>query len=161
MQRLLAAVRSSVYGSAFVVLWFWFARWATRFDGVLGLRIPLWLELVGVVVAIGGAVLAVACVVAFFTVGRGTPAPFDPPREFVAVGPYRYVRNPMYLGGFSVLLGAGLYLSSPGVLCVALVFLVFFHLFVRFYEEPTLEARFGESYRLYRERVRRWWPGSG
>jgi protein-S-isoprenylcysteine O-methyltransferase Ste14 len=97
-------------------------------------------------------------VAAFALVGKGTPAPFDPPRQFVAVGPYRWVRNPMYLGAVAVICGAGLWLRSIAALGVALLFVLLAHAFVLLYEEPSLEHRFGESYLRYKEAVGRWLP---
>jgi protein-S-isoprenylcysteine O-methyltransferase Ste14 len=107
--------------------------------------------------ALGGA-LALACVTSFVWWGGGTPAPFDPPRRFVARGPYRVVRNPMYIGGFAMLAGYGLVLFSPAIVCLSLVMAGCAHLFVVWYEEPALERRFGEDYRVYRRTVRRWLP---
>ena len=89
-----------------------------------------------------------------------TPAPFDAPREFVAAGPYRYVRNPMYIGGFGVLLGAGLALQSPAIVGLAVLFLLLVHLLVLLYEEPVLDGRFGDPYRRYKSSVHRWLPRS-
>ena len=63
-------------------------------------------QLSGMIVAAAGATIAIWCIVAFALVGHGTPAPFDPPRRLVARGPYRYVRNPMYLGAGLALAGA-------------------------------------------------------
>lgn len=107
--------------------------------------------------AIGGA-LAVWCVLAFVVVGHGTPAPFDPPRRLVARGPYRYVRNPMYLGATIALAGAALFYGSPALAVYAAVFLIAMHAFVVLYEEPTLRASFGQEYERYCDEVRRWWP---
>lgn len=66
----------------------------------------------GVLVLLGGS-LALWCILTFVFVGRGTPAPFDPPRRLVTRGPYRVVRNPMYLGAGLTLLGAALFYGSP------------------------------------------------
>ena len=90
------------------------------------------------------------------TTGRGTPAPFDPPREFVVSGPYRFVRNPMYLGAAAVILGAGFILSSPSIAGLAFAFLLIMHLFAVLLEEPTLAAKFGAGYEQYRASVSRW-----
>jgi len=103
-----------------------------------------------------GSLLALLCVVVFLTSGRGTPAPFDPPRELVAAGPYRYVRNPMYVGGIATLLGADLALSSPAILVLAFAAFAIVHLFVVFYEEPALARMFGDDYARYRASVSRW-----
>jgi acid phosphatase (class A) len=121
-------------------------------------ELPAWLQVPGAILAAVGFVLALTCVTAFALVGKGTPAPFDPPREFVAVGPYRWVRNPMYLGAVLVICGAGLWLRSLGALAVAAFFILLAHVFVVFYEEPSLEHRFGESYVRYKRSVRRWLP---
>ncbi len=69
----------------------------------------------------------------------GTPAPFDAPEQFVAIGPYKYVRNPMYIGGFVVLVGLGIYERSPSMLIFCVAWLMLAHLLVILYEEPNLE----------------------
>ena len=61
-----------------------------------------------IMVAIGTA-MALWCVFAFVFIGKGTPAPFDPPRKLVVRGPYRFVRNPMYIGAGMTLAGAALH----------------------------------------------------
>ena len=115
-------------------------------------------QVAGVVVGASGAVLALWCIVTFIGIGRGTPAPFDPPRRLVVVGPYRLVRNPMYIGAALALAGAALFYESWALLgyCAAFAFVT--HLFVVVYEEPTLRATFGVSYVRYCEQVQRWWP---
>jgi protein-S-isoprenylcysteine O-methyltransferase Ste14 len=105
-----------------------------------------------------GGVLAFACVAAFVTRGEGTPAPFDPPRKFVAAGPYHFVRNPMYIGGFLVLFGFGLSERSPAIVLFTLPWLLCAHLFVIAYEEPHLRSTFGTAYEEYCRSVRRWRP---
>jgi protein-S-isoprenylcysteine O-methyltransferase Ste14 len=92
--------------------------------------------------------------------GLGTPAPFDPPRRLVVSGPYRFVRNPMYLGMGVALIGEAIVFPNvrvPILAMVALLF-VFVTLFVMGYEEPTLRRLFGAEYEGYCRRVRRWWP---
>jgi len=107
---------------------------------------------------VSGAVLALWCIATFVMIGRGTPAPFDPPRRLVVAGPYRLVRNPMYIGAALAMAGAALFYESWALLgyCVAFVFIT--HLFVVAYEEPALRATFGTPYVRYCERVQRWWP---
>ncbi len=107
---------------------------------------------------VAGAALALASVATFVVRGRGTPAPFDPPRLFVASGPYAWVRNPMYIGGFLVLAGYALCALSVAALLVSFAMIAAAHLFVVLYEEPNLERRFGESYREYRRKTPRWIP---
>ncbi|HEY7236135.1 MAG TPA: isoprenylcysteine carboxylmethyltransferase family protein [Gemmatimonadaceae bacterium] len=115
-------------------------------------------QIVGAIVALAGAAIAVSCVLAFVFIGRGTPAPFDAPRQLVVRGPYRFVRNPMYLGAGMALLGAALYYESLALATYALVFLLVAHVFVTGYEEPTLRRTFGPAYEEYCRRVGRWWP---
>ncbi len=110
------------------------------------------------VVSAVGVVLYLWCVWAFAAIGRGTPGPWDAPRRVVAVGPYRFVRNPIYLAALLVVLGeTWLFLSVP-LLLYAAVIAVGCHLFVIGYEEPTLGARFGAEYEAYKRTVPRWIP---
>jgi protein-S-isoprenylcysteine O-methyltransferase Ste14 len=99
-------------------------------------------------------------VLAFGVVGKGTPAPFDPPRRLVVRGPYRFVRNPMYIGAIVGLTGASIFYESLALLGFTAVFALTVHLFVMFYEEPTLRRLFGEDYIEYCRRVRRWLPST-
>jgi protein-S-isoprenylcysteine O-methyltransferase Ste14 len=115
-------------------------------------------QLLGGALAAAGAVLAVSCILAFAFIGRGTPAPFDPPRRLVVRGPYRFVRNPMYIGASAALLGAALYYESLPLVGYVAVFLLATYLFVRVYEEPVLRRTFGDEYEEYCRRVGRWWP---
>jgi len=113
----------------------------------------------GMLVGASGAMLALWCIATFILIGRGTPAPFDPPRRLVVVGPYRLVRNPMYIGAALALAGAALFYESWALLGYCAAFALATHLFVVTYEEPTLRATFGDPYVRYCERVHRWWPG--
>jgi protein-S-isoprenylcysteine O-methyltransferase Ste14 len=115
-------------------------------------------QLVGIIATASGAALAVWCILSFVVIGRGTPAPFDPPRHLVIGGPYRHVRNPMYLGAGVALAGAAVFYQTAALLAYAAAFLVIMHLVVVLYEEPTLRQAFGKDYDEYCRRVRRWWP---
>ena len=115
-------------------------------------------QVAGVGLGAAGAALALWCIVTFLLHGRGTPAPFDPPRRLVVVGPYRILRNPMYLGAALALAGAALFYQSWGLLAYCAAFLLLTHLFVVGYEEPTLRATFGPDYLDYCRRVSRWTP---
>jgi len=119
-------------------------------------------QLTGLAIAFAGGAMTVWCVLAFAFVGRGTPAPFDPPRRLVVRGPYRFVRNAMYVAAATALASAALYYQSLSLLAYVAVFMLATHLFVVWYEEPTLSRMFGDDYAAYRARVRRWlpsWPG--
>ena len=115
-------------------------------------------QVAGMSLGAAGAALAIACILTFVFVGKGTPAPFDPPRRLVVRGPYRFVRNPMYLGAALALGGAALFYRSIPLLVYAGVFLLITHLLVVLYEEPALQRTFGGEYEAYRRRVGRWWP---
>lgn len=137
--------------------------------GLGGVWVPWWIltshgrtatvaawEAVPVIAA--GAALYAWCVWNFAAVGRGTPGLWDAPRRVVATGPYRHVRNPIYLAALLVVLGeAWLFMSLP-LLEYAGAMAVFCHLFVTGYEERTLSRRFGSTYQEYRRTVPRWIP---
>ena len=120
-----------------------------------------------------GAALLVARLVAliqafwrFVVEGLGTPAPVAAPDRLVVGGPYRYVRNPMYVAVLAVIIGQALLLGQPILLAYAVVLWLIVASFVRFYEEPTLSRRFGTEYEAYRRavpawrlRLRPWRPG--
>jgi protein-S-isoprenylcysteine O-methyltransferase Ste14 len=94
----------------------------------------------------------------FTTRGRGTPMPLDPPRRLVVAGPYRYVRNPMYVAAILALLGQALLYAAAPLLWYAAGFALATHAFVVGYEERTLARRFGADYAAYRAVVGRWLP---
>ena len=107
--------------------------------------------------AAGGLTL-LWCFWDFAQKGRGTPAPIDPPKELVVSGLYRYVRNPMYVGIFLIVIGHFLWFGYWNLLAYALFLLILFHLFVTLYEEPNLRNRFGPAYAEYLGAVPRWIP---
>jgi protein-S-isoprenylcysteine O-methyltransferase Ste14 len=115
-------------------------------------------QVVGMLLGASGAALALACILTFVFVGKGTPAPFDPPRRLVVQGPYRVVRNPMYIGAALALAGAALFYQSIPLVGYAGVFLLITHFFVVLYEEPTLRQAFERDYDAYCRRTGRWWP---
>ena len=119
---------------------------------------PTGVALIGLVPLVLGLGLSAWCVTLFATKGRGTPAPWDAPRRFVAVGPYRLVRNPMYLGVGSVLLGEAMLFASWPLALYLIALLGIWHGFVVLWEEPSLERTFGDEYRSYLASVPRWLP---
>src|SRR5260370_31888305 len=141
MKTLFIALRAAIFGSGFIFLWGWVALGMhNRYDTTLGFALAGWTRALGIAVMFAGGTLAFACVATFVTRGEGTPAPLDPPRKFLAAGPYRFVRNPMYIGGFIVLFGFGLYEQSPAILLFTLPWLLLAQLFVLLYEEPPLRT---------------------
>jgi protein-S-isoprenylcysteine O-methyltransferase Ste14 len=136
----------------------WMPYWLTAWQmqpplfGVRGLR-PI-----GVVLGAAGVVLLVDCFLRFALEGRGTPAPVAPTEALVASGPYRHVRNPMYIAVLTIIAGQALLLGSRALAAYAGAVWLLFHIFVIVYEEPTLRRRYGASYEAYRAHVDRWWP---
>jgi protein-S-isoprenylcysteine O-methyltransferase Ste14 len=156
---MLILARAVVYASLFVGLLLVFVP--ERILEAAGIGRPTHLGIVeyaGLTTGAAGAALALSCVITFVLVGRGTPAPFDPPRRLVVRGPYKYVRNPMYLGAALALSGAALVYRSSALFGYAVVFLVAAHVFVIRYEEPALTRLFGAEYGAYQARVGRWLP---
>lgn len=158
MSQLFVAIRALLYATGFVSLWGWLALRARHLDIERGRFLPFWTGFIGIAVFAVGTAIVLSCIAFFVVDGHGTPAPFDPPRRFVGSGPYRFVRNPMYLGAALVLSGFGLYSRSPSVLGLVAIAALVVHLFVILVEEPGLESRFGEGYRDYKVRVKRWIP---
>jgi protein-S-isoprenylcysteine O-methyltransferase Ste14 len=115
-------------------------------------------QIAGMFFGAAGGAAALWCIFTFASIGRGTPAPFDPPRRLVIQGPYRFVRNPMYIGAGLALAGASLFYESWPLLGYTGLFFLVTHLFVVWYEEPTLRRTFGPEYEAYCSQVRRWWP---
>jgi protein-S-isoprenylcysteine O-methyltransferase Ste14 len=156
---MLALFRAIVYAALFIGLVLVFIP--QQILTATGITRPAHLgpiQIAGLALVVLGGALAIWCILTFAVVGKGTPAPFDPPRQLVAAGPYRWVRNPMYLGAGAALAGAALFYQSAALVAFAAGFLLVTHLFVVFYEEPTLERTFGAQYADYRNAVPRWIP---
>jgi protein-S-isoprenylcysteine O-methyltransferase Ste14 len=158
MKLLFIIIRSIIYVPLFILLFGWIALNVRGFDRQIGLVLPLWARPIGIILMAFGGILVLICVAVFIIKGKGTPAVFDPPTEFVATGPYAYVRNPMYIGGFVLLTGFGLYHTSISIVILSVILIGLFHLFVVFVEEPSLEKLFGKSYLEYKKQVNRWIP---
>jgi len=119
---------------------------------------PLVLEVVGAALVTAGVGFLAHTVIRFAVEGLGTPSPAAPTENLVVGGVYRYLRNPMYVAVIAVILGQAAILGRPVLLVYAALFWLLVASFVRFYEEPTLSARYGEQYTAYRRAVRGWWP---
>ena len=113
---------------------------------------------------LGGALSAAAVVVLirnfvrFVVEGRGTPSPVLQTERLVVGGDYRFVRNPMYLAVIAAILGQAMIFGSLALLLYALAVWAIMATFVRWYEEPLLQNRYGEEYGRYRRGVRAWVP---
>lgn len=115
--------------------------------------------MLGGVVLMGlGLAMAARTIAHFAQQGRGTLAPWDPPRRLVVSGIYRYVRNPMITGVLLVLAGESLFFASRAVAMWVAEFWVINAIYIPLLEEPMLARRFGADYELYRRNVPRWIP---
>ncbi|GMU93245.1 MAG: RemK protein [Candidatus Hydrogenedentota bacterium] len=153
----MVAMRAIIYASVFISLLMLYLPLA------IALRDPNAVSLgvfryAAFILYIAGAAIGLWCVVGFIRYGRGTPAPFDPPRKLVVRGLYRWVRNPMYVGGFLFTLGHVVWFGSIRVAAYLACMSVAAIMFVVLYEEPVLKQMFGEEYERYRRNVPRWIP---
>jgi protein-S-isoprenylcysteine O-methyltransferase Ste14 len=112
----------------------------------------------GVLLFAGGLALFGWCISLFRRVGEGTLAPWDPTHNLVASGPYQYVRNPMISAVTVILAGQALFWGSAILAVYLVMFVLVNHLYFILSEEPGLERRFGEPYRMYKANVPRWIP---
>jgi protein-S-isoprenylcysteine O-methyltransferase Ste14 len=112
----------------------------------------------GAVVVAMGVLVLLDAFVRFVVEGLGTPAPVAPTERLVVGGPYRYVRNPIYVAVTAVILGQALLLGELVLIPYGVGFALLCAAFVRWYEEPTLLRRFGAQYQAYRRAVPAWWP---
>lgn len=112
----------------------------------------------GALVMFLGVVLLLWCVRDFYVSGKGTLAPWDPPTKLVVVGLYRHMRNPMYVGVITLVIGWSAVFTSPVLAFYALILAIAFHIRVVTNEEPWLESQFGSEWRQYRAEVDRWLP---
>ncbi len=115
-------------------------------------------DLLGLALMFAGTALLAACIVEFARSGHGTLSPADPPKELVVQGLYRFVRNPMYLGVITILIGECLVTRSWSMLEFTGAWIVVVNLFIVGYEEPTLRREFGAPYERYVREVGRWMP---
>ena len=112
----------------------------------------------GIIIIAFGASILLGCARDFFVSGKGTVAPWDPPKTMVIVGLYKFVRNPMYLGVLFLVLGWSCYFTSPLLLLYAIFFSQGFRRQVIYREEPWLESQFQEQWQIYKKNVPRWLP---
>jgi protein-S-isoprenylcysteine O-methyltransferase Ste14 len=142
-----------------ILLAAWGASHLRKWDRYMGFSLHTWSRTPGLILLIAGGLLVLICGAILGTRGiLEKPGDRLFPKEFVASGPFRYVRNPMSLGIVVFMVGLGLYESSVSILLLALALFLALHLIVVYVEEPGLERRFGQSYLDYRRSVNRWLP---
>jgi len=158
MKTLVIALKTIIYATLFLLFFAYLALHVRVFDVRLPVQFPSGAGILGAVFMVAGGILGFLCVATFVIRGEGTPALFDAPKKFVATGPYRYCRNPMYVGGLALLAGLGLYERSVSILMMAVVLFGVVNLLVMLHEEPRLRRNFGDSYTQYCREVHRWLP---
>jgi protein-S-isoprenylcysteine O-methyltransferase Ste14 len=133
--------------------------------GLVAFVVPVWItwpllgrtpQLVGVPLFAAGAALLLWCVREFYVAGKGTLAPWDPPRHLVISGPYRVSRNPMYVAVTLILIGWAAAFQTRALWYYALVVVAAFHARVVLAEEPWAARTFRDEWQRYRDRVPRW-----
>jgi len=124
------------------------APWHADILGIFGL----------ILAAVGAAIYLWCAFWAFANYGQGTPLPLDPPKRLVAHGLCRVMRNPMYVGVGMLVASETIGFRSINLAIYLLIWSAFVFLFVLFYEEPTLQKKFGAEYEEYRRDVPRWLP---
>ena len=132
--------------------------WITRWNVAPPLPLGVTQQAAGAVSIAAGVSVLVYAFGRFVVEGLGTPAPVAPTERLVVGGPYRYVRNPMYVAVLAIVVGQAIVFNQAALLRYALLLFVGFFLFVKVYEEPTLANRYGAEYEEYRRAVRGWWP---
>lgn len=113
-------------------------------------------KIVGKILIFFGIMTWLHCVILFFSFGKGTPVPTNPPKMLVTKGIYKYSRNPMYLSVLIILFGYFFLLGHLLLLLYLILTTLFFHLFITLYEEPTLRKKFGEDYIEFCNKIPRW-----
>ena len=114
-----------------------------------------WIRIVGVIIVVAGLALIFSALATFRRTGQD-PKPWTPSPELIVQGPYRWTRNPMYVGLTCILVGLGLALNNLWFLLLAAVALLVVHFIAVLPEEKYLNEKFGSSYKEYRTKVRRY-----
>ncbi len=135
---------------------YWFSKGQALFQWLNDYRIIF--IVFGIVFLVLGFFLFFSTIKLFHKKGKGTLAPWDPPKHLVITGTYRYVRNPMISGVNAILLAEAFLLPSGYILCWQLFFFTLNHVYFILKEEPALEKRFGLDYKTYQQNVPRWIP---
>lgn len=91
-------------------------------------------------------------------IGKGTLAPWDPKQKLVVEGVYRYVRNPMIIGIFFIVLGEAVLFGSIFLFYWFTIFFIGNLIYMPLFEESSLKKRFGKNFILYKKNVPRWIP---
>jgi len=152
-----SVLNAALFFAVFMIL----APWASHRLAPVLLPMPLRLRSAGVILAIAGGAVWIACLDVFSRRGRGTPFPLDAPSRLVESGPFAVIRNPIMAAELAVIWGEALYFGALGLFAYAAVATLAAHVIVVRVEEPELRARFGEQFETYCRSVPRWLPRAG
>jgi protein-S-isoprenylcysteine O-methyltransferase Ste14 len=119
--------------------------------------LPVWRNKpAGIVIIVLGLLPAILAMARFFSVGTQIEPTSKSNNKLVADGPYRFTRNPMYLGLVVASFGGALWFGRPLMfLAPVLLFLITNFLFIPF-EEAKMRRQFGAEFDAYTQKVRRW-----
>lgn len=157
--RMFAVLGTAVFlflapGTIVVLVPWWINRWRLHAP-LFGFTALRW---IGALLIAAGTAVVLDSFARFAFQGIGTPAPIFPARHLVVTGFYRYVRNPMYIAVLSLILGQALFFGDIRLFAFALFGWLVTHVFIVFYEEPTLRRTFGAEYAVFSAHVPRWIP---
>ncbi|MGH2575569.1 MAG: methyltransferase family protein [Ignavibacteria bacterium] len=147
------------FNAVFLIPYLLLILWNQKFD-IGSLRFA------GLILIIAGLIFFLMAVLKFLVEGRGTPAIFftkrfrflvgEEPDKMLSSGAYRYSRNPMYVSGVMIVLGEGIFFSSPVLLIYSALLFAWFHFIIVHLEEPHLKKKYGNKYQEYLLKVPRW-----
>ena len=155
MWKLKSILSGIMLGASLFII---FPEIAMYINDVFGLPIfrNIIYQIAGLSVCFVGLSLFVRCSHLFSKIGKGTPAPIEPPKLLVAEDLYRFTRNPIYIGYILAIVGEFLIFGHFLLLLYALGAIFFIHFYVVYVEEPRLKKRFGTQYVIYMKIVPRW-----
>ena len=163
------ALKSTIYTIGFLLIvlgvipsvFYWIEqRLTTQLPSSVIIQ-SFWIQfrsIVGVAIFSTGLAAYTACSVWLIFHGKSPHVEFDPPKVFVATGPYRYVRNPVVITLILTAIGMAIYFASIGIGLFVVIGMIFAQYQVTRIEEPLLKRRFGVTYEDYCKRVNRWLP---
>jgi protein-S-isoprenylcysteine O-methyltransferase Ste14 len=149
-------LKTAVFATLFIAFFLVYVPLRWLLPAGTGILLPL--GLIGIIPLAVGLAIVLWCLWEFATRGEGTAAPFDPPKKLVVRGPFKYVRNPIYIGAEFILIGLAILYGSLAILAYAVGAALVLHALVVFYEERTLGTKFGDDYAQYKQSVSRWIP---
>jgi protein-S-isoprenylcysteine O-methyltransferase Ste14 len=156
LRNMINILKTAVFAALFIAFFLIYVPLRWLLPPGTGRLMPL--GLIGIIPLAVGFAIVLWCLWEFATRGQGTAAPFDPPKKLVVRGPFKYVRNPIYIGAEFILVGLGILYGSLAILAYAVGCALVLHALVILYEERTLGEKFGDDYAQYKQSVSRWMP---